>query len=169
MDKFECELVKFGPDALIPTRVYPSDGTAGYDLFATEYVKLLPFEFRLIDTKIGINIPKGYYGRIADRSGNAANKGIHVMAGVIDAGFQGSIKVCLVNHNVKSYLIATLAAFIKKVSFDLIDPPGVFEIKPGDRIAQIIFEKCTEAEFKVVRNFSIMSERAKKEFGSTGR
>lgn len=43
-------------------------------------------------------IPRGYYGRIAPRSGWAASNGIDVLGGVIDASFRGGIRVILINH-----------------------------------------------------------------------
>ena len=64
-------------------------------------------------------IPHGYYGRVAPRSGLAVKYGIQVHAGVIDSDFRGEAKVALINHGER-----------------------MIEFKPGDRIAQLIIERC---------------------------
>ena len=47
---------------------------AGYDLFSTEYSTIEPFQRKLVSTGINIEIPDGFYGRIAPRSGLACGK-----------------------------------------------------------------------------------------------
>jgi len=74
-----------------------NDSDAGYDLFSTEYATIEPFQRKLVGTGITVEIPKGFYGRIAPRSGLAFKKGIDVMAGVIDSGYRGEIKILLIN------------------------------------------------------------------------
>lgn len=97
-----------------------TDRAAGYDLFSAESILIGPQERRLIKTNVAIEIPFGYYGRIAPRSGLAYKNGIDVLAGVIDSDYRGDIGVILLNTDLKSN----------------------FEINIGDRIAQIIIEKC---------------------------
>ena len=95
----EIKYSKLHPDGKEPFRANDSD--AGYDLFSTEYATLEPFQRKLISTGINIEIPEGFYGRVAPRSGLACKKGIDVMAGVIDSGYRGEIKVLLINFNIK--------------------------------------------------------------------
>ena len=96
-----------------------SEITAGYDISAAENKTIWPWKCEVISTQIALTIPHGAYGRIAPQSGLAL-KGIDVATGVIDSDYQGEVKVLLVNHsNIQ------------------------FEIKMGDRIAQLIVEKIS--------------------------
>ena len=97
--------------------------SAGYDFYSAEETEVLPWKRKVVGTQIAIKVPKGTYGRIAPRSGLAAKHGIDIGAGVIDADYRGEVKVLLINHSdVK------------------------FEIKKGDRIAQLVLEKISLAE-----------------------
>tara|TARA_R110002020_G_scaffold19821_5_gene68008 strand:- start:2250 stop:2723 length:474 start_codon:yes stop_codon:yes gene_type:complete len=134
---------------------------AGYDLFSTEYITIEPFQRRLISTGIKIEIPEGFYGRIAPRSGLACKKGIDVMAGVIDSGYRGEIKVLLINLNFEGYNLRPNAFEAMFGSANKID------IKPGDRIAQLIIEKCYKVDWKEMKTLE-NSERGQGGFGSSG-
>ena len=155
----ESRYSKIHPDAREPFRANPSD--AGYDLFSTQYETLEPFQRKLISTGINIEIPEGFYGRIAPRSGLACKKGIDVMAGVIDSGYRGEIKVLLINFSFEGYNLKPNAFEAMFGSVNKID------IKPGDRIAQLIIEKCHEATWKPVASLE-ESKRGEKGFGSSG-
>tara|TARA_A100001515_G_scaffold141376_1_gene138297 strand:+ start:214 stop:636 length:423 start_codon:yes stop_codon:yes gene_type:complete len=138
----QIEIKKLSKDAVIPTK--GSQYAAGYDLYAAED-GVVPESCRLlIKTNISVSIPAGCYGRIAPRSGLAYKSGIDVMAGVIDADYRGDIGVILYNTDVKD-----------------------FEFKKGDRIAQLIIEKCYTTEWKEVEELH-PSVRLGNGFGSTG-
>ena len=139
----KIKYVKVNPKAHAPTRAHSSD--AGYDLYSTEYLKIEPFERTLVSTGLIIEIPNGFYGRIAPRSGLACKKGIDVMAGVIDSGYRGEWKVCLLNTSDKE-----------------------FEIKRGDKIAQALIQPIISAEIEHVDELE-ESSRKDGAFGSTGR
>jgi len=148
------------PLAKIPTK---RKGDAGYDLYAVEDAEIFPMQ-RLCN-KIGlkIEIPEGYYGRIAPRSGSALKAGIDVLAGVVDATYRGEVGVILINltepPQTNSIIGHPMAScFPRKEGF---------KIKAGDKIAQIVFEECHEAEFEEGE----LSDTERKEggFGSTGR
>ena len=143
----------------VPFQANPSD--AGYDLFSTEYVTIEPFQRKLVSTGINIEIPQGFYGRIAPRSGLACKKGIDLMAGVIDSGYRGEIKVLLINLNLEGYNFKPSAFEAMFGSANKID------IKPGDRIAQLIFEKCYSVEWKKMKTLET-SIRGEGGFGSSG-
>jgi dUTP pyrophosphatase len=87
---------KLDPNAVLPTR--GSQSAAGLDLYSIEAITLNPNERQLIRTGLAVAIPEGYYGRVAPRSGLAIQKGVDVLAGVIDADYRGEIG-CLL-HNV---------------------------------------------------------------------
>jgi len=76
----------------------------------------------LVDTDISIAVPAGTYGRIAPRSGLAVKNFIDVGAGVIDADYRGQLKILLFNH-----------------------ADADFEVKEGDRVAQLILERVSFA------------------------
>lgn len=136
--------IKFlSENAKIP--FHGSHGAAGYDLFSAEKVTVNPKSRQLIKTNIAIAIPEGYYGRIAPRSGLALKNGIDVMAGVVDSDYTGDIGVILYNTS---------------------DEPFLIEI--GNRIAQIILEKCHKISWDKVSEIKSTS-RGNKGYGETGK
>lgn len=144
MEALKINIKKTDAGAKIPTK--GSQDCAGYDLYSNENVIVYEGERELIKTGVCIEIPPGYYGRIAPRSGLALKHGIDTMAGVIDADFRGEIGVILLNT----------------------DKSNIFRVSKGDRIAQIIFEKCMNADFLEAENLK-ESVRAEGGFGSSGR
>ena len=138
----ELEITLLSPTATMPTR--GSEGAAGYDLYAAESVCVNGCGRALVSTDVSMAIPVGYYGRIAPRSGLSVKTGLIVNAGVIDSDYRGIIKVLLQTQN--------------------NDP---VEIKCGERIAQIIFEKI--GVFTLVKVESLDNTvRGGGGFGSTG-
>ena len=133
---------KLNQNATLPTR--GSGGAVGYDLYSTEELVVPPTHRALVGTGIAIVLPVGVYGRVAPRSGLAVKHGIQVGAGVIDPDYTGEIKVVLFNHGDKD-----------------------FEVKKGDRIAQLILERCETPEVEEVGEVKD-TERGSKGFGSTG-
>jgi len=91
---------KLHSEAKLPTRAY--EGDLGFDLYALEDMELpavsedggIPVV--LIRTGIAVEFPPGWGGFIKDRSSVAVKK-MHVIAGVIDNGYRGEIKVAIVN------------------------------------------------------------------------
>ena len=130
-------------NAKVPTK--GTEKSAGYDLYSCCDTLIYPQERILVKTGICIEVPEGYYGRIAPRSGIALKYGIDVMAGVIDSDYRGEIGVLLYNT----------------------DKNIPFHVKIGDRVAQIIIEKYFNFDIKVVETISI-SDRGDGGFGSTG-
>jgi dUTP pyrophosphatase len=128
--------------ARIPRRA--SAGAAGYDLTSVDKLSIMPGNRALVSTGLSIKLPPGVYGRVAPRS-SLAVKGIQVGAGVIDADYRGEIKVLLFNHTHDT----------------------VFDVEPGDRIAQLICERCETPEVIQVSELDDTS-RGEGGFGSTG-
>ena len=93
-----------------------------------------------------MEIPEGYYGRIAPRSGLAHKNGIDVLAGVVDSSYRGEIRVILYNT----------------------DKEETLQVRSGDRIAQMIVERHYNFEFVEVEDLSV-TERGEGGFGSTGK
>lgn len=133
---------KLHPSAILPTR--GSEHAAGLDLYAVERADIWPGAQAMISTGLAVAIPADHYGRIAPRSGLATKHGIQVHAGVVDADYRGEIHVCLINHGDR-----------------------MVEFKPGDRIAQLIIEKCLIVPAEWADDLD-GTERGAGGFGSTG-
>ena len=90
---------------------------------------LKPLERALVPTGLAIALPPGYEAEVRPRSGLAAEFGITVLnaPGTIDADYRGEIKVILIN---------------------LGDAP--FEVKDGDRIAQMVFKETVRVRWQEV-------------------
>lgn len=117
---------------------------AGYDLTSIDYAVLKPGQREMISTGLAIQVPPGWYGRIAPRSGLAARYGLDVLAGVVDADFTGEVKVVLINLGDEEYVV-----------------------QPGERIAQLVVERC--ANMPVALAYELEeSLRGMDGFGSTG-
>jgi len=129
-------------DAIIPTR--GSGGAVGYDLYSTDEVVIPPTHRALIGTGVAIVLPPDVYGRVAPRSGLAVKHGIQVGAGVVDPDYTGEVKVVLFNHGDKD-----------------------FEVKRGERIAQLVLERCETPDVEEIGLLE-ETERGAGGFGSTG-
>jgi dUTP pyrophosphatase len=99
----------------------------------------------IVKTDLAVSIPINTYARIAPRSGLTVKNCIDVGAGVVDYDYRGNVGVVLFNHSDKD-----------------------FEVKRGDRIAQLIIQKILNAQ--VVSNETELSQtdRGMAGFGSTG-
>ncbi|KAK6523499.1 Deoxyuridine 5'-triphosphate nucleotidohydrolase [Arthrobotrys megalospora] len=134
---------KLNDKARTPTR--GSAFAAGYDLYASEDTVVPKGGKVLVETGLSMAVPDGCYGRVAPRSGLASKNFIDTGAGVIDADYRGPVKILLFNHSD-------------------VD----FEIKEGDRVAQLILEKIYTPEITVVEDLE-ESVRGAGGFGSSGR
>lgn len=133
---------KLSEKAVLPKR--GSSLAAGYDLSSATETKVSARGKALVPTDLSIAIPEGTYARIAPRSGLAWKHSIDVGAGVIDADYRGPVGVILFNHSD-------------------VD----FEVKVGDRIAQLIIEKIVTPDVFEVENLD-STVRGEGGFGSTG-
>ena len=91
--------------AQMPIKSTPE--AAGFDLFCTKEITLLPGQRSPIPTGIKIQLPKGTYGRIAPRSGLAIKHCIDVTAGVIDSDYRGELLPILVNNSTSTVSLPT--------------------------------------------------------------
>lgn len=134
--------IKLEEGAKAPIR--GSKFAAGYDLYSNQKYTIPVGERKLVDTGVRMNIPNGYYGRIAPRSGWAVKKSVDVGAGVVDEDYKGIIFCLLINNGQKN-----------------------LEILKHERIAQIILEKIITPEIEIVEELD-ETERGDGGFGSTG-
>lgn len=135
-----------GPMPAAPS--YAQYGDAGADLTSVEGVQIAPGHRALVGTGLAVAIPNGFVGLIWPRSGLAARHGIDVLAGVIDSGYRGEVKVALLNTGTEP-----------------------FTIRPGDRVAQLLIQPVVEATFTQVARLDDLpaAPRGSAGFGSTGR
>lgn len=128
--------------AKLPSRQYYTD--AGWDLSSDENIIIPSHQWKLVSTGLAFTVPFGTYGRIAPRSGFSYKKGTNIGAGVVDQSYTGPVKVLVFNHSNKD-----------------------IEIKQGERIAQLIFEKI-EVYIKMIEVEELEeTKRGSGGFGST--
>jgi len=118
-------ILRLDPDLPMPRYAHPGD--AGADLHARQDVFLAPGERALVPTGVAIALPAGYAAFVHPRSGLAARHGITVLnaPGTVDAGYRGEILVNLINT----------------------DAHQGFTITRGDRVAQLVVQRVSEAHF----------------------
>ena len=127
---------------------YATSQSAGMDLRANieESIILAPLERKLIPTGLHIALPVGYEAQVRPRSGLALKHGITVLntPGTIDADYRGDIGIILINLSNKS-----------------------FEVKPGERIAQLVICSHEKAEWELVDTLD-STDRNDGGFGHSG-
>jgi len=114
-------------DPSLPLPSYAHPGDAGADLVSRVDVTLAPGQRVLVPTGLAIALPDGYAAFTHPRSGLAARHGITIVnaPGTVDAGYRGELLVNLVN----------------------LDPEEPFEVRRGDRIAQLVVQRVAEVDF----------------------
>lgn len=145
MRSVQVPITRLDPD--IDTPGYARPGDAGADLVTTCDIELEPGERALVGTGVAVALPAGYAGFVHARSGLAARLGLGVVnaPGVIDSGYRGEIKVCLINH----------------------DRHSTASLRRGDRIAQLVVQRVEAAVFDEVDALP-ESQRGAGGHGSTG-
>jgi dUTP pyrophosphatase len=145
-DGLPVPVVRLDLDLPLPT--YARAGDAGLDLLAREDATLAPAGGRaLIPTGIALALPDGYAGFVQPRSGLALRHGVTCLntPGLIDAGYRDELKVLLVN----------------------LDPTEAFEVRRGERIAQLVVQAVAAVEWHPVETLEGTNRGGG--FGSTGR
>ncbi|CAL5225468.1 g8289 [Coccomyxa viridis] len=130
------------PDAVLPKR--GSAKAAGYDLASAQDTYVPARGKAVVKTGLSIAIPAETYARIAPRSGLAVKHFIDTGAGVVDEDYRGEVGVVLFNHSD-------------------VD----FQVKKGDRIAQLILERIMTPEVEEVDDLDA-TVRGSGGYGSTG-
>lgn len=128
--------------AFMPEFAHKTD--AGADLRSPVDVVIPARGSAVIDTGIHVEIPEGFTGFLKSKSGLNVNHNL-IGEGVIDSGYQGSIRVKLYNLGDKDY-----------------------SIKKGDKIIQLVILPRVNCGFAQVNKFA-ETERGDGGFGSTGR
>lgn len=143
------EIVKICNKGNQPIPKKETSGAAGYDIRAdiTQDLIIHKNETVAIPTGLYISMPQNMECQIRPRSGISYKTGLRVSnsPGTIDSDYRGEIKVLITN---------------------IFDKPEI--IKPGDRIAQMVFCPIYNVEFNIKETLDD-SDRGFGGFGSTGR
>jgi dUTP diphosphatase len=138
----ELKVKKIHPAAKLPAYGHPGD--AGLDLFSCVDEALGPGEVKAIPTGLEMAIPPGFVGLVWDKSGLSL-EAVHRLAGVVDAGYRGEVRVVLANLGGRT-----------------------FKISQGMKIAQMLIQPVQS--MKVVEAETLeATPRGRGGFGSTGR
>jgi len=145
--KQTLKIKRLRPNAKLPKRATP--GSTGFDIFACiegdGAIMLMGTQPKPIPSGIAIEVPRGYDVQIRPRSGLSA-KGVGVTFGTIDSDYRGEILITMY----------------------LFDPSANFEIKHGDRIAQMVVSKVADLLLVEVEELA-PTERGAGGHGSTGK
>ena len=139
----EIEIELMSSIAKVPSKKHESD--IGYDISSAENIVIISNEVTLVNTGIAISLPTHCAGFVLPRSGLSTKHKITLInsPGLIDPGYTGELLVPLINHSTEDY-----------------------EIKIGDRIAQLVLINTNQVEFKIVDKMPD-TERNSGGFGST--
>ena len=139
-------LLRLPHGAGLPLPAYATEGAAGMDVVSAEELTLEPGARHAVATGFAMAIPAGYEVQVRPRSGLALKHGITCLntPGTIDSDYRGEVKVILANLG-----------------------SAPFEIKRGDRIAQLVAAPVQRATFTKVTNLD-ETARGSGGFGSTG-
>ena len=142
VDSFN-EVVQYSKTKYPITKAHSTD--SGYDLKSVEEFSLEPGEIKLIPTGIKLALPKNYEAQVRPKSG-LSSKGFMVYLGTVDNEYRGEIKVIAQNNSIKK-----------------------IDIKDGQKIAQIVFNKLDNIELLELSDIQEDTERGDGGFGSTGK
>ena len=136
-EKFEVQTLS--KSAIIPYKAYAKD--AAWDIYAAEDCKPNEYGVVVVPTHIKIRYAKGHYGQLKTKSSQAL-KGLSVLGGILDEGYEGEIKV-------------------------ILQKPGddKFEVKKGEKVAQIIIYEQVDKPTEEAPH----EKRGIKGFGSSGK
>ena len=146
MNKLEVIVQKLNPDVKTPS--YAHEGDAGVDLYSAIDHVLQPGARALIPTGLKMAIPHGYEGQVRPKSGLALKHGITVLntPGTVDAPYRGEVGVILIN----------------------LDTKTPYEIKKGEKVAQMVFNRVEYAAFSEAKELAATT-RGEGGYGSTGK
>ena len=139
---------------------YAHKGDAGLDIRANADVIIKPMKTIIVPTGIKLAIPEGYEVQMRPRSGISAKTPLSVALGTIDSGYHNELGVIITNYSPEG----------SKEECTIEDKHkfGIYNIKKGDRIAQIVFVKYTVANLKLCENIDCFETDREGGFGTSG-
>jgi dUTP pyrophosphatase len=143
-DTVIIKVKKIHPDAKLPNYAHSGPlGDLAADLYSVESGEVKPGEVRLVRTGLELQMPENFGAIIEDRSG-LSTTGLCTLAGVVDPGYRGEIRVVLAHVGTEP-----------------------ITLRAGDRVAQMRIVRRIEGSFVEVNEIS-PSPRNDRGFGSTG-
>lgn len=136
--------IKIIDNGYAPIRAHLDD--AGIDLRTPEKVCVPKGGSATIDTKVSVEIPQHYYGKLESKSGLNVKHNIVCLGGVIDSGYTGTIVVKLYNLGDEDYTF-----------------------NAGDKIVQLLIIPCETPMIQLVADINTDTERGVNGFGSSGK
>lgn len=118
-----------------------TNGSSGYDMYATEDIIINPLESKAVSTGVFVNIESGYEGHVRGRSGLNFKNDVFVPTGTIDSDYRGEVKVKMYNFGNQKFVV-----------------------RKGDRIAQLIISKFYEID-----GAEVLDNNRDGGFGHTGK
>lgn len=121
--------VKVDEGGYLPRRAHFDD--AGIDFRTPEEFTLTGHGGQhVVDLKVRVQIPIGYFGKMESKSGLFVKHGVACMGGVVDSGFRGTIKVRMINHGDEDYHFRRGDKVVQMV----LIPVGLFDIEEVDEL-----------------------------------
>jgi len=150
--------------AILPAYARPGD--AGMDVYAAEDVIIRPGETVIVPTGIKIAIPKGYEIQIRPRSGISYKTPLRISnsPGTIDSGYRDELGIIMTNTS-------SICCYNEEECYTIEDSGnlmGVYKIRKGDRIAQMVLQVVPEIKLTVVDSVNAIGNNWGGGFGSTG-
>lgn len=130
--------------AQLPTRAYETD--AGFDLYVSKNTYVPSGGFVDVPCGVSMQINSGEWALITGRSSTVRKKKLHVVNGVIDAGYRGELFAGVQNLN-----------------------PHQVTIQKGERVAQIILQGAAASGREAMFGKVADAPRGANGFGSSGR
>jgi dUTP pyrophosphatase len=135
---------RLSSNAQLPQKAHSGD--LGYDLFCSEETIIWPGETKLVPTGIAVQFPEGYGAFLRDRSSVATKLHLFTVAGIIDNGYIGEIKVAFYNGGEDARRILS-----------------------GEKISQMVLIPTVNFSVEEVNEITSADARGDNGFGSTGR
>lgn len=162
----EVGIEKIRPEAVLP--FYARTGDSGMDVCAAEDLLLLAGETKLVPTGLKFIIPEGMEIQVRPRSGLSLKTPLRLpnSPGTIDAGYRDELHIIV--HNSSSHEEKEGETYFLD---EKLNRKGSYQIRKGDRIAQLVFATVTKIEFvsseEALKSFDLVENRGGG-FGSTG-
>lgn len=165
--------VKLDEYGVMPTKAHTND--AGFDLYCpmdisrSDVIQAWYEKKNLsINTGVHIDIPKGFVGLILPRS-SLALKGVPALTGVIDAGYQGELKITYPLPDLFTHINAKTHNRDAEIPSKHMRIADTMVFNKGDRIAQIVILPLSRISLAQTSEFEQESERGSFGFGSSGK
>lgn len=147
---------------------YQNEWDAGMDVCAAEDVIIKPNETVIVPTGLKFAIPEGFEIQVRPRSGITLRTPLRISnsPGTIDAGYRDELGIIVTNSSITSKESSDTHEYYTVDSRG--NKQGVYHIKKGDRIAQLVLQEVPRMRFNIVNSVSDLGRNRGGGFGSTG-